>query len=241
MRRHDLSGRVPALVAIALAATAATALDAQTPVVAPGGSAGPLIVDFEGMEPGKLPRGFSMALTGKGAPPAWVIREDPTAPAGPKVVTQTTSDKTSYRFPICIYDAYTGSDPELSVSFKPISGRVDQAAGLVWRYRDADNYYVVRANALEDNVVLYKMEHGKRSDLKPKDAWFFSYGKEAPVPARRWSTLRVTVRGPHFSVWLDGEHLFDVEDETFSGAGKVGLWTKADSVMSFDALTVQGR
>ncbi len=192
------------------------------------------------MEPGKLPRGFSTALTGKGAPPTWVVKEDPTAPAGPKVVTQTTSDKTSYRFPICIYDAFTGKDPELSVSFKPISGRVDQAAGLVWRYRDANNYYVVRANALEDNVVLYKMEHGKRSDLKPKGAWFFSYGKDAPVPTQRWSTLRVTVRGQEFSVWLDGEHLFDVEDETFSGAGRVGLWTKADSVTAFDALTVRG-
>ena len=237
----DLSGWTLVLVPIALAATAASARDAETTVMAQGVVAGPLIVDFERMEPGKRPRGFSTALTGKGAPPTWVIKEDPTAPAGPKVVTQTTSDKTSYRFPICIYDAFTGKDPELSVSFKPISGRVDQAAGLVWRYQDANNYYVVRANALEDNVVLYKMEHGKRGDLKPKGAWFFSYGKDAPVPAQRWSTLRVTVRGQQFSVWLDGAHLFDVEDETFSGPGKVGLWTKADSVTAFDSLTVQGR
>ncbi len=241
MGRRNPSGWVPVLVSIALVATAVRALDPQTAVMASGVSTGPLIVDFEGMEPGKPPRGFSIALTGKGAPPAWVIKEDPTAPAGPKVVTQTTSDKTSYRFPICIYDAFTGDDLELSVSFKPISGRVDQAAGLVWRYQDANNYYVVRANALEDNVVLYKMEQGKRSDLKPKDASFFSYGKDAPVPARRWSTLRVTARGQHFSVWLDGEHLFDVEDETFSGAGKVGRWTKADSVTAFDSLTVQDR
>ncbi len=241
MDRRNLSGWALVLVSISLAASAASALDAQTAGMAQGVSAGPLIVDFEGMEPGKLPRGFSTALTGKGAPPVWVIVDDPTAPAGPKVVTQTTSDKTSYRFPICIYDGFTGKDPELSVSFKPISGRVDQAAGLVWRYQDANNYYVVRANALEDNVVLYKMEHGKRSDLKPKDAWFFSYGKDAPVTARRWSTLRVTVRGPHFSVWLDGEHLFDVEDDTFSGPGKVGVWTKADSVVAFDSLTATGR
>ncbi len=148
MDRRNLSGWVLVLVIIALAASAAGAPDAQTTVVAPGASAGPLIVDFEGMEPGKPPRGFSTALTGKGAPPTWVIQEDPTAPAGPKVVTQTTSDKTSYRFPLCIYDAFAGKDPELSVSFKPISGRVDQAAGLVWRYQDANNYYVVRANAL---------------------------------------------------------------------------------------------
>ncbi len=194
MDRRNLSGWFLVLVSIALAATAASALDAQTTAMAQGVSAGPLIVDFEGMEPGKLPRGFSTALTGKGTPPVWVIKEDPTAPAG-----------------------------------------------LVWRYQDANNYYVVRANALEDNVVLYKMEQGKRSDLKPKDASFFSYGKDAPVPAQRWNTLRVTVRGQHFSVWLDGEHLFDVEDETFSGAGRVGLWTKADSVTAFDSLTLHGR
>ncbi len=241
MERRNPSARVLVLVCITLAATATSAIDAQPAVKAQAASAGPVIVDFEGMEPGKLPRGFSTALTGRGAPPAWVVQEDPTAPAGPKVVTQTTSDETSYRFPICVYDAFTGRDPELSVSFKPISGRVDQAAGLVWRYQDANNYYVVRANALEDNVVLYKMEHGKRSDLKPKGAWFFSYGKGAPVPVQRWSTLRVTVRGKRFSVWLNGEHLFEVEDETFSGAGKVGLWTKADSVTAFDSLTVQGR
>ena len=237
----DLSGWALVLVSIAVAVSAAGVPDAQTTVMAQGASAGPLIVDFEGMAPGKPPRGFSAALTGKGAPPAWVIKEDPTAPTGPKVVTQTTSDKTSYRFPLCIYDAFTGKDPELSVSFKPISGRVDQAAGLVWRYQDANNYYVVRANALEDNVVLYKVEHGKRSDLKSKGAWLFSYGKDAPVPAQRWSTLRVTVRGQRFSVWLNGKHLFDVEDDSFSGAGQVGLWTKADSVTAFDSLTVQGR
>ncbi len=101
----DLSGWVLVLVSIALAASAAAAPDAQTKVMAQDASAGPLIVDFEGMEPGKLPRGFSAALTGKGAPPAWVIQEDPTAPGGPKVVTQTTSDETSYRFPLCIYRA----------------------------------------------------------------------------------------------------------------------------------------
>ena len=88
----------------------------------------------------------------------WIIGEDPTAPSGPKVLKQTTSEDTGNRFPVCVFDGFAAKDLELSVAFKPISGRIDQAAGLVWRYRDADNYYVVRANALEGNVVLYKAQ-----------------------------------------------------------------------------------
>ncbi len=128
---------------------------------------------------------------------------------------------------------------DLSVAFKPISGSVDQAAGLVWRYRNPQTYYVVRANALEDNVVLYKVEAGKRSDLKPTGSRFMSYGKKAPVPGGAWSELRLQAQGNHFAVWLNGEHLFDVEDETFSEAGKVGLWTKADSVTAFDDFSIK--
>ena len=229
MERRQLSGWVRVLLCIVLAATIAGALDAG------------FVADFEAMQTGQPPDGFSTALTGGGGPPRWSIQEDPTAPSGNKVLVQTTSDDTRTRFPVCIYADFTGKDLELSVAFKPISGRVDQAAGLVWRYRDAENYYVVRANALEDNVVLYKVENGKRSDLKPKGVWLFSYGKQAPVPAQRWSTLRVAVRGPEFSVSLNGEHLFEVEDATFSDPGKVGVWTKADSVTAFDSLTVKGR
>jgi hypothetical protein len=194
--------------------------------------------DFEAMTAGEPPDGFVAALTGGGPAPAWIIRQDPAAPSGTKVLLQTTSDDTNYRFPLCVYAGFKGKDIELSVAFKPIAGRVDRAAGLVWRYRDAENYYVVRANALEDNVVLYKVEKGKRSSLRPDGAWPFSYGKKAPVPAGRWSTLRIVARGSQFSVWLNGEHLFDVDDDTFSGAGRVGVWTKADSVTGFDSLTV---
>ena len=136
-----------------------------------------LATHFEAMTTGKPPDGFSVALTGGGPAPAWIIHEDPEAPSGAKVLLQTPSDATNYRFPLCVYDGFTGKDLELSLAFKPVSGRVDRAAGLVWRYRDAENYYVVRANALEDNVVLYKVENGKRSSLKPKGAWSFSYGK----------------------------------------------------------------
>jgi hypothetical protein len=88
----------------------------------------------------------------------------------------------------------TAVDVDLSVRFKPISGRVDLAAGLVWRYQNQDNYYIVRANALEDNVVLYKVEGGKRTDL-PLKGEGRTYGKKTDVPANQWSTLRVVANG----------------------------------------------
>ena len=203
-----------------------------------GVGANELTLDFDRMDADVAPVGFTQARTGRGGTGAWEVKEDNTAPSGKKVLAQTSSDPTNYRFPLCVYDAFEARDVDLSVSFKPLSGRVDQAAGLVWRYQDSDNYYVVRANALEENVVLYKVENGKRSDLKPQGSWF-AYGKDAPVPLGVWSSLRVIVRSNTFSVSLNGEHLFDVEDDTFPQAGKVGLWTKADSVTLFDTLTAR--
>jgi hypothetical protein len=121
----------------------------------------------------------------------------------------------------------------VSVRFKPVSGDVDRAAGLVWRYRDENNYYIVRANALENNVVLYKVENGRRTSLAPIGRRG-DYGVEQPVPSERWSTLRVAFMGPRFVVSFDDKRLFEVEDATFAGPGRVGVWTKADSVTYFD-------
>jgi hypothetical protein len=200
--------------------------------------AGAETLDFEKDAPGGAPRGFTVAQTGPGGAPRWVVEEDPSAPSGKHVLVQRSADETRSRFPLAVYDGVSLGDNTLSVRFKAISGRVDQAAGLVWRCRDPDNYYIVRANALEENVVLYKVEDGKRSDLKPVDAGLFSYGKKAPVRPGAWQELRVDVEGDLFRVSLDGAHLFDVRDATFAEPGKVGLWTKADSVTAFDDLRI---
>lgn len=204
-----------------------------------GQPAGHVLVDFERYPIGRVATDFSTERTGKGGAGSWEIREDPGAASGSKVLVQTSADARSYRFPVCVYDGLTARDVEVSVELKPLSGEVDQAGGIVWRYQDKDNYYVVRANALEDNVVLYKMQNGKRSDLRPTGAGLFAYGKKAEVPAGEWSELRVKAVGPKFEVYLNGTHLFDVEDSTFQGKGKVGLWTKADSVTAFDDLTIE--
>jgi hypothetical protein len=155
-----------------------------------------------------------------------------------KYLAQIDPDNTRSRFPVAVLSDVTAADVDLSTRFRPVSGRVDQAAGLVWRFQNEDNYYIVRANALENNVVLYKVEKGKRTDL-PLKGEGRTYGKKAQVPSGQWSTLRVVAAGPRFEVFLNGSKLYDVEDSTFRQAGKVGLWTKADSVTQFDDVTIE--
>jgi Domain of Unknown Function (DUF1080) len=189
------------------------------------------MLSFEGQPVGSVPAGFTVALTGNGKPPVWVLQQSPDGKGG-VVVAQTSAEATDYRFPLLVYDTISAADVDLSVTFQAVSGSEDQAAGLVWRYRDANNYYVVRANALEDNVVLYKVQNGRRIDL-PLKGKGKTYGATAPVPRKVWNTLAVQVRGSTFAVSLNGKALYEVDDTTFPAAGKIGLWTKADSVTLF--------
>jgi hypothetical protein len=191
-------------------------------------------VDFTQDAVDQPPKGFEFGHTARvGQPGKWIVLAD-----GPnKVLAQTDADSTRSRFPVAVLTDVITADGDLSVRFKPMSGRVDQAAGLVWRYQNQDNYYIVRANALEDNVVLYKVENGKRIDLPVKGEGR-TYGKKADVPAMQWSTLRVVATGRLFEVYFNGTKLYEVEDATFTQAGKVGVWTKADSVTHFDDLAI---
>jgi hypothetical protein len=191
-------------------------------------------VDFTDDAVGQAPKGFEFGHTAKaGTPGKWVVQ----AEGGNKHLAQVDADNTRARFPVAVVTDISAADVDLSVRFKPVSGRVDQAAGLVWRFQNEDNYYIVRANALENNVVLYKVEQGKRTDLPVKGEGR-TYGKKAQVPSGQWSTLGVVAAGPRFEVHFNGSKLYEVEDSTFSQAGKVGVWTKADSVTQFDDLTV---
>jgi 3-keto-disaccharide hydrolase len=192
-------------------------------------------VDFSEDPVGQAPKGFEFGHTAKaGAPGKWVVQ----AEGSNKYLAQIDPDNTRSRFPVAVLSDVTAADVDLSTRFRPVSGRVDQAAGLVWRFQNEDNYYIVRANALENNVVLYKVEKGKRTDL-PLKGEGRTYGKKAQVPSGQWSTLRVVAAGPRFEVFLNGSKLYDVEDSTFRQAGKVGLWTKADSVTQFDDVTIE--
>ncbi len=182
-------------------------------------------------EAANLPKGWETGITGKGAA-KWQVVADDTAPSRANVLKQ------SGEATFC-WAAKTDEiikDGFVEVKFKPVNGKEDQAGGIVFRFSDANNYYVVRANALEDNVVLYKTVNGKRSSL-PVKGRTFGYGWDPKVPKGKWSTLRVEFRGNLFTVHFNGKKLFEVEDETFKEAGAVGVWTKADSVTLFDDLT----
>jgi hypothetical protein len=194
-------------------------------------------VNFSDGTVGQPPTGFEFGHTAKvGAPGKWIVQSE----GDNKYLAQVDADSTRARFPVAVVSDISAADVDLSVRFKPVSGRVDRAAGLVWRFQDEDNYYIVRANALEGNVVLYKVENGKRTDL-PLKGEGRTYGKKTEVPSGQWSTLRVVATGRLFEVYLNGSRLYEVEDATFSKPGKVGVWTKADSVTQFDDLTVVTR
>jgi hypothetical protein len=169
---------------------------------------------------GAAPAGWRTGVTGRGTP-KWTIEADATAPSQPNVLKQSGSGT----FPWCVKPDASLADGFVEVKFKPVSGREDQAGGLMWRWKDGDNYYVARANALEDNVSLYYTEKGRRNTLKYVDA---------PVPRNTWHTLRVEFSGRKIRVVLNGKTAIETEDEHIVGAGAVGVWTKADSVTLFD-------
>jgi hypothetical protein len=194
-------------------------------------------LDFSDDTVGQPPKGFEFGHTAKaGAPGKWIVQAE-----GPnRFLAQVDADDTRARFPVAVVSDLSAADVDVLVRFKPVSGRVDQAAGLVWRFQNEDNYYIVRANALEGNVVLYKVEKGRRTDLPVKGEGR-TYGKKAQVPSGQWSTLRVVAAGSLFTVYFNGNKLYDVEDQTFTQPGKIGVWTKADSVTQFDDLTAVTR
>jgi DNA-binding beta-propeller fold protein YncE len=185
-------------------------------------------VNFDKTEIGKLPANWTGTKTG-GGEPKWAVVADESAPSKANVLKQ--SGVATY--PVCIKEDTNLKDGYVEVKFKSISGKEDQAGGVLWRCKDADNYYVARANATEDNVVLYETVNGKRTalDIVGRKG---GYGVKEPVPSGTWHTLRVEFTGNTFTVIFNGKKLFDVQDDTFTEAGKVGLWTKADSVTLFD-------
>jgi len=187
-------------------------------------------LDFEKDAVGKAPSGFSFALTGQGKPGVWIIRKDDQAHGN--VLVQTDADTTDYRFPVAVYDSVTARDVDLSVQFKALSGKGDQGAGLVWRYRDQNNYYITRCNALEDNCTIYHVVNGRRVAF---------LNQNVKVASNVWHTLSVEAVGDHFVVTYDSRKVLDARDTTFKDAGKVGLWTKADSVIAFDDFSIATR
>lgn len=185
-------------------------------------------LNFDSDTVGKAPAGFIFARTGSGRVGHWMVQKEKDAPSGGQVLAQVDADYTDYRFPVAVANQPLLRDLQLSVRCKPVSGKVDQACGVVFRYRDENNYYVARANALEDNVRFYYVKDGKRVQLA---SW------SGRVSSGSWHELRADAKGNHFEIYWDGKKVIDAQDQTFQQSGKVGVWTKADSITYFDDLT----
>jgi len=205
------------------------AAEKPAPLQAPGKQ---FVYNFDADAPGQLPAKFHTAKTGGGTAEKWSVVADPAAPSKPNVVAQTSTDQTDYRFPLLISDEGSFQDLDLSVRFKAISGSVDRAGGLVFRLRDPNNYYIVRANALENNYRLYHVVNGLRSQFA---------GANFKVTSGEWHELRVEATSNKITCYYDGDKKIEATDSTFKDAGKVGLWTKADSVTYFDDLKVTAK
>jgi len=183
--------------------------------------------NFDSVKTGELPAGWSAGVTGQGNP-KWTVAADETAPSKPNVLKQSGEGT----YPFCVKKDVSIKDGFVEVKFKPIAGKEDQAGGLIWRFKDGDNYYIARANALEDNVTIYHTVKGNRSSFKSINT---------KVSSNEWHTLRVDFKDNTFKVSFDGKAVIEAEDKKFSDAGAVGVWTKADSVTLFDDFKYEGK
>jgi hypothetical protein len=180
-------------------------------------------LNFDDMKSGAPPPGWMATQTGSGRA-NWSVEKDGSAPSKPNVLKQSGQAT----FPICFKNDMNIKDGFVQVKFKPIAGKEDQAGGVIWRLQDPNNYYIARANALENNVTIYHTIKGKRTEKKRANM---------KVASGQWHTLRVDFSGNHFTVTFDGSKAIEWDDDTFRNAGKVGVWTKADSVTEFDDFT----
>lgn len=215
-------------------ATTPPDIDAVAATAPPDAAAAPIasttsVLGFDADPAGQPPKGMTLARTNGGAMGKWLVRAEADAPSPPNVLAQLDPDDTNMRFPIAVTDVQL-RDVRVSVRCKLISGKVDQAAGLVVRYRDENNYYVTRTNALENNVRLYTVKDGKRRQIA---SW------SGPVKANVWHDYAIEIRGDHIQVFWNGKRVLDHHDDKFAEAGRVGVWTKADSITYFDDLKTE--
>ena len=178
------------------------------------------VLDFDTDKENEPPAGFE-PYSGK-----WIIKSDSSAPSTPNVLAQLSTQEP---WPGIVVKDSNYKNVSLEVKFKTISGDEDQAAGIIFRYKDSGNFYVFRANADEDNAVLFKFENGHRSSIK---------GAKVKVPHNAWCSIKVIAVSNSMSCFFNDQKLFTVQNDLYR-EGKTGLWTKADSVTYFDNFSVK--
>jgi Domain of Unknown Function (DUF1080) len=200
-------------------------------LAAHAGETGDRLFRFSKADLGRLPKGWKAEKTGKGEGSIWKVTADKTAPSGTGLVLAQTAEGPAALFNLCVAEGTRYKDVRLRAAFKAVAGKEDQGGGLVWRYRDPENYYVARMNPLEDNFRLYKVVNGRRIQLATA---------KVKVATGTWHTLEVRMAGDHIQCFLDGQMHLDERDRTYAEAGAVGLWTKADAQTRFDGVAVKG-
>jgi hypothetical protein len=213
-----------------IAMVALTGLMATSLVAADGKER---IIVFGKDDVGKLPQGWKAARTGKGEGSIWKVVADKTAPSKKGYVLAQTAAGPGSLFNLCVVTDSNYKDVDVSVAFKAVKGKRDQGGGIVWRYQDANNYYIARMNPLEDNFRLYKVAAGKRTEMETKE--------DLKVAKGTWHTMRITMEGNQIACYLDGTKYLEAKDDTYTKAGKIGLWSKADAQTYFDDLKVSGK
>ena len=178
----------------------------------------------------KVPTGWKADHTGKNGGGVWKVVADDTAPSKKGFVLAQTGKSPGSAFNLCVADDTSFKNVEVTVAFKANKGNQDQGGGILWRYTDANNYYIARFNPLEDNYRLYKVVAGQRIQLATKE--------EITVPAGQWHNLTIKMNGEQIECYIDGKKHLEARDDTFQKAGKVGLWTKADAQTSFDQFII---
>jgi len=206
---------VPVLLAIA------------SPVVGYALESTPHVWTFDNETPKTLPAEFKIGTLFDGRPAGdWKVLETDRAKSPSRVLGQLMGKGAEHAYKTALIDGTKSADIELEVSFLPVDGKADMGGGLIWRATDDRNYYLTRANPLEQNIRIYRVVKGVRQMLKNFDQI---------IDVRQWHTLRVVTRGCQIQVFFDDKQVFDLCDQTFT-TGQVGLWTKSDAITYFDDL-----
>lgn len=197
------------------------------------------MADFDALRPGTVPQDWSFAVTHHGDPGRWVVHPDITAPTRPNVLAQLAPDRNRFRFALALYDKSYTKNGDVQAVMKVVGGKTDQTGGLVWRYQDANNYYMLHVSANEDAIGIYKVVDGHPSPIARISPGLKAFEVTHRIDPQQWNILRVFYQGTRISVYFDHRKVMDADDATFLKPGKAGVWTKGDTLAYFDDFRVE--
>ncbi len=196
-------------------------------------------VDFDALKTGSTPKDWTTAVTHRGDPGKWIIERDPTAPSHPNVLAQTAADRNRFRYALALYDKAYCHNGDLSVSLKVVSGKFEQTAGLIWRYQDPNNYYMLSVSANQDTIGVFKIVDGQRTPVARLAPGLKAFQVSHRIDPQEWNVLRVAFRESQMTVFFDHRKVMDADDTGIQKPGKTGVWTEGDTVAYFDDFHIE--